>query len=940
MLSLIICLVIVGWLSVPCNALPGILAPQTSGVDYGPSTAAWTPRPTPFFESVHKRNISLGASSSTSSPAVPINISTTATDDAASLRPATIGGIAVIGALSVVIAPCLLYFFCAAPWRRVYTRLEYTDQPMGRFSVPRSRRRRRVPRLQTGFATAEPKVTMFQVQNPSLLDTFFTLTIGTPRSDRTVTPFKDDSYEYRFVALLTLFGSHGVPLRELFMLASLRVSTNTSCNHWLIDGERGPLRYTIDTEITHGECPFLTPFTREASSIESIEAFQERLVSFGLINIEYQDQSERLSSAQQCWLMDGRIWRINESSSYSSPSRRQLLFEVFSEVFAEIPCKDISPLAERQREIYYYHAHQAMVYLYENSLLPVEHPQNMKPVLVIILQVLSHRFQKHDKALLRLVEEHLPTSGLHPDWNMILLVAQLKATVSDNATRLSHIRDDVFQAVENTGTGDDSSSRAKGLSGWLLVELLDTAEVQECTEIMEDTVRKGKQWMQRLLGSDLSSLEQTMLCRAFARFGTSDDPEPQPRQYDLLFGYHLSRAGCIEKAEKLLSSGLEYYASSPMSTRVWSYRFELVSLILRDGRWTEAEAWLANARKSAVSRSDGIHVPDFWKQSGECGEIFILLGLYQADCDVAMGKLKSAEDSLKDTMERTLFVRDYFIRALRLALRTRLVKVQMWQEVWERATVTAQDLIEDTIASGDCLSTTRSSYSVGILVLTLINKLLWVGDVPGATRLLMSAKRIEDADYRILPLDIELYLKRRRAEVAHLLSIEGSSKYIQRLEDFGADADDTITLAPLVDQLDRNPLMNSSGSQGPTLENLDIQATEAVPSHSGPSQVKHSSDYKWSLELGHARFPGPEVELDDWEIQSHKAKVQGTRDTGNAQTAKNGAKWGRIMCLGTRRGAVHRGDPLADILAQAPHPPTHEPRNPQLPRYHLPAQLE
>ena len=908
MLSLIISLVAVSWLSVPCDALPGILAPQTFGVEIVPSTAPPNPGPTTFVENVHRRDISPGASSSTSFPAVPTDIFTGPTTglSAEAIFGITIGSVVVfVGAL---------------------------------VGLYRFRRRRRSPNLQ--ISPPEPKKIMSQVQSTSSLDNFFTSTDGTPSSDQGLTLFKDDSYEYRFMALLTLFGSNGVPLRELIMLASLRVSTNISRNHWLIDGERGPLRHTIDTETTYEECPFLTAFTREASSIESIETFQIRLVSLGLINIEYQDQSERLSSAQKCWLLDGRIWRINNSNSFSSSSQRQLLFEVFLEVFAEIPCKDTSPLAERQREIYYYHAHQAMVYLNKNSSLPVEHPQNMKYSLIVILQVLSHRFQKHDEALLRLAERHLPRSGLHPDWNMILLVAELKATISANGLSLSDISNKVFQAVESSSARDDSSPRAKGLSGWLLMELLDAAEVQECTEIIDDIVRKGKQWMQRLLGSEPSSLEQIMLCRALARFGTSDDPEPQPRQYDLLFGYHLSRAGCIEKAEKLLSSGLENYASSPMSTRLWSYRFELISLMLRDGRWSEAEAWLASARKSAVSRSSVIHVPDFWKQSGECGEIFILLGLYQADCNMAMGKLTSAEECLKKTMEITLFIRDYFIRALRLALRMRLLKVQMWQEVWGRATVTAQDLIEDTIASGDFLSTTRSSYSVGVIVLTLINKLLWVGDVPSAARLLISAKRFEDADYRVLPPDIELYLKRRRAAVGHLLSIEGLSDYIQHLEDFRADADNTITLAPFVDQLDRNPHANSLGGQRPTSENLDIQA-EAVPSHSGPNSVKHSSGYQWSSAFEHARFPTPGVgEVDDWEIKSHEVKVQDTRDTGNAQTAKHGAKRGRIMCLGIRRGAVHRGNPLAEKLAQAPHPPTHEPRDLQLPTYHLPAQLE
>ena len=909
MLSLIFCLVVVSWL------LPGILAPQTSGGDYSPSTVAWTPRPTPSVKNVHRRDVSLGTSLSTSIPPVP----TSAMANHA-LSHGAIAGI-VVSIISFIIFAA---FFLAAA--NFWTELRL--QPL------RHQKQQISPK-----PTPEAKVIMSQKQITSSVATFFALPNGRPWSDAVLPPFKDDSIEYKFMALLALFGSNGVPLRDFIMLASLRTSTKTSHNHWLVDGERGPLRDSIDAETTYGECSYLAAFTHEASTIQSVEVFQKRLVSLGLINIEYQDLSETHSSAQKCWFMDGRIWRINQRLLYSDYFRHRLLREVFVEVFAEIPCKDISPLAERQREIYYYHGHQAMVYLFTNSPLRAEH---LKHFVLVILQVLSHRFQKHDEAFLSLAKTHFPSSGLHPDWNLILLVAELKATISTNGLEVhSRIKNEIFQAVENSYTRSDSSPRARGLSGWLLVELLDTAEVQGYTKVADDTMRKGKQWMQRLLGSKLSSLEQIMLCRAIARFGTSDDPEPQHRQYDLLFGYHLSRAGCIEKAEKLLLSGLEYYASSPMSTRLWSYRFELVSLILRAGRWSEAEAWLSSARNSAVSRSRVIHVPEFWKRSGECGEIFILLGLYQADCDMAMGRLTSAEDCLKDTIETTLFVRDYYIRALRLALRTRLMKVQMWQELWERATVTAQDLIEDTIDSGDCLSTARSSSSVGVIVLTLINKLLWVGDVAGAARLLMSAKRFEDAECRVLPLDIELYLERRRAAVSHLLSVEGSPQYIQHLEDSGADAEDAITVAPVLDQPSRNPDAKPSRAQGPTSENSDGKATKAMPSHSGPNPVKHSSAYKWSSELEHAKFPTPEVEqLDDLEIRSHEAKVLDAKDTVRPQTAKHGAKRVRILRLGTKRGAVHSGNPLAKKLDQAPRPPTHEPGKPKSPTYNYPAEVE
>ena len=892
MLSLIFCLVVVTWLSIPCNALPGILAPQTSGVDYGPSTAAWTPRSTPFVEIVHKRDISLGTSSSISIQPVPTSAMANHALSHGAIAGITVGVFVFVTNLVLQI----LYYW----YRRRSRRLFHLNQ--------------------TSFIPAEPKATMSQVQITSSVATFFALPDGPQTSERALTSFKDDSIEHRFMALLALFGPSGVPLREFIMLASLRMSTKTSHNHWTIHGERGPLRNAIDAGTTYEECSYLAAFTHEASTVQSVEVFQERLVSWGLINIEYQDLSETHSSAQKCWFMDGRIWRINQSLLSLSSFRPELLSEVFSEVFTEMPCKDISPLAERQREMYYYHAHQAIVHLRQNLDWSLVHRRDMTQVVLVILQLLSHRFQRDDEALLKFAKKNLPQSRLHPDWNMILLVAELKGAIYANCEDLSLIRDRVFEVVEVSVIQAFSSPRAKGLSWWLLVELLDAAEAQDSIELIDAIVQSGKQWLQRLLGSERSSLEQTMLCRALARFGNLDYLEPQPRQYDLLLGYQLSRAGCIERAEELLLSGLEFYASSPISTRLWSYRFELVSLMLRAGRWSEAEAWLASVRKSAITRSQVIHETDFWKRSEECGETFILLGLYQADCDMAMGKLKAAEDCLRNTIERTLFVRDSYIRALRLALRTRLLNVQMWQEIWERATVTAHDLIEDTIASEHCLYTTPYSVSVVVTVLTLINKLLWVNDVPGADRLLKSVKRFEAADYPVLPPDIKLYLERRRAAVSHLLSLEGSAGYIRCLEGSGADSEDAIVFAPVVDQGDRNPHINPSGAHG------DTQGTETMPFHSGPDPSKQSSVYQWSSELEHARFPPHEVqELDDLKVQSHEAKVLDTGDNGSAQTARHGAATRRILHLGARTRPVHGGNLLAEKLAQAPHPPTHEP---------------
>ena len=287
-----------------------------------------------------------------------------------------------------------------------------------------------------------------------------------------------------------------------------------------------------------------------------------------------------------------------------------------------------------------------------------------------------------------------------------------------------------------------------------------------------------------------------------------------------------------------------------------------------------------------------------------------------------MGKLKAAEGHLRNTIERTLFVRDSYIRVLRLALRTRLLNVLMWQENWERATVTAQGLIEDTIASEHCLYTTPSYSSVVITVLRLVNKLLWVNDVLGADRLLKSVERFEAADYTVLPSNIKLYLERRRAAVSHLLSLEGSAGYTRSLEGSGVDSEDAIVFAPVVDQGDRKPHINPSGAHN------DTQGTETIPFHPGPNPFKQSSAYKWSSELEHAIFPPHEVqEFDDLKVQSHETKLPDTRDSGSAQTqtARHGATTRRMLRLDARTRPVQSGNLLAEKLTRAPHPPTREP---------------
>lgn len=179
----------------------------------------------------------------------------------------------------------------------------------------------------------------------------------------------------------------------------------------------------------------------------------------------------------------------------------------------------------------------------------------------------------------------------------------------------------------------------------------------------------------------------------------------------------------------------------------------------------------------------------------------------------------------------------------------------------------------------------------------------------------------------MLQSDIKLYLEQRRDAVSLLLRTKRLTGNIQHLEDTSADAEDAITSGSVVDQLDGYSHANPSGARGFTLVNLDTQATEAIPSQSGPNPPKRSSAYRWSSELDLARFAPPGVEkFDDLEVQSHEAKLLDTGETVNAQIAQVERIRERLLRIGTKKGSVRRGNPVAEKLARAPHPPTHKPR--------------
>lgn len=173
-------------------------------------------------------------------------------------------------------------------------------------------------------------------------------------SSEYLNPTRDEA---KFLAFLSLYGSSGVPLRELIMLATLRTSfINPSENHWLLSGETGPIFRGIGETGLPANCSFLNAFARETSNSLGIDGLQERLLSMGLIVLGHPPRNS--PPFDGTWCTDERIWCIaeNEMSSHlmvptwGDSDGEGIIMDLLY-VFLEMPSKDVSPLAERHREM-------------------------------------------------------------------------------------------------------------------------------------------------------------------------------------------------------------------------------------------------------------------------------------------------------------------------------------------------------------------------------------------------------------------------------------------------------------------------------------------------------------------------------------------------------------------------------------------------------------
>ena len=661
--------------------------------------------------------------------------------------------------------------------------------------------------------------------------------------------------ERNFLQFLSLYGAEGLPLRELIHLATTRYTLEEDLqNHWLPDGERGSLNDLAlgSRKAALAKRTFLKAFSEEP--LHELEDFENRLVSWDLISVS--DKDDTGGTKNQGWIVDGRRWRFTEgypASGWSNADRLSFSQDL-PNIFAEMPDPDTQPNAERLREQYYEHAHLALEYI---RRMP-QKSRTMSSVdrqrfILIALRVLTHHHQRGDNELLSavntlLVKGALDDTAWTADCNLLMFWAELKRivfqgsswTCSTIGSRLSV--EDVIQRLDAYSCR--GTQRTNGLVGYTLGELMDLVPSTN-----RRSIEFAKIWSQRAWTSR-APVEMSALCRVLAKLKSWDPPWEIQREYHLLYGYHLSRAGLLCQAERFLRSGLGLYPLGPSRLTVWNYLCELLSVYMKSARWHRAVCELLelsnelliqinlrltqssqglwhrakrelSARLKAmrimrgvsptpsreigsyielIAQLKGIHISGGWpiplRDFGDYDEFRLSVDCFLADYLIASGELRKSSDLLKSTIGGIYTMRDGFIRSMRLALEMRLLSVQSRLEDLHGGLDTAQMLFEEIWKPSDLVLGSVALPWIVQELLAFANELTGAGAIDSAKVVLGNLKSLDEEVLELLPGSLRMYLGRRWDAAELSFSTKHLNNDTNRVGE-GWDSEDKISPVPI-----------------------------------------------------------------------------------------------------------------------------------------------
>lgn len=409
-----------------------------------------------------------------------------------------------------------------------------------------------------------------------------------------------------------------------------------------------------------------------------------------------------------------------------------------------------------------------------------------------------------------------------------------------------------------------------GTAGYVLAELITTAEASHDVEGMEQVAKLAKEWCAKTLLSDSKKL--AALCCVLVKVHAFDELRNLPTESHLVCGYHLARAGFLQLAERFLVSGLRYNEQEMPDVPVWRYHLELWTVRMRLGHWEDAEQWLLDTWQGLSTRTNDLPAGefDFWKLSGEFGEFKLNLASLLSDCYIARGLYFQAKNLLEITIGSVSRMRDTYISATRVTLLSRLLNVQLHIEEPHHAAVTAMQLCRE-LQESKLLDFGLLDISWTVQeIISCVNELSKVGLPEKAYIILRMLKELD--------VDSLRYLREDNLTITELPKVDLIAYIDQRWNEVGSmlGAEDPLRsqhpLSELTINLTMQPLLFGITNSGDQLQVLSLP--EGIPRPG--SRVKHDpyifpAPRSWTRALPVQKSKDPAAE-DPEHVETEKDK--------------------------------------------------------------------
>lgn len=574
----------------------------------------------------------------------------------------------------------------------------------------------------------------------------------------------------RWKCFLSIYEEQGILLRELIMLVSALYPEACRPTHWSHNGKRDL------PKPANSETGFLV-LLKEASRPEELQAIEQKLLYHEFITVKNAG-TLRLTTGQD-WVSDSRSWCAISGFRYSKFSSSRVCLDLLA-LYSQIPDRDVHLMAERHREMLYYHAHVALVFMFPRLRDELAIHDVVKLFCNVALQVFSHRYQPGDAEMVDFIKGHVaPTPhGLRrmseiihiSHWCVMLQPVNIRAAVAQHSPGSgspaiqSLLQDTVTFFHQVVDQKAYISEKAWGMVGYSLTELMDVTETAHELKVFGEIVRLARAWCDIALKSK-TPIEMAALCCVLVRLRALDKLDTMPQENHLSCGYYLARAGFLKTAAQFIMSGIHYCEQHMPEAPIWRYHLELWTVRIRLGQWKEAEHWLFNTWERLSTRSD--HLPagtfDFWKQSGELAEFRMNLASLLSDCYTSQGHFVEARTMILIALENTPLMRDVYFRVTRVALKSRLLNVQLELQDLRSAAVTALDLCRE-LQDRKSLHLERQTMSwTSQEILVCVNELVHDELYGYAYRVLHELRRIEN-----LPYDLSAQTDHKLKEVSRL----------------------------------------------------------------------------------------------------------------------------------------------------------------------------